>query len=82
MNYLKIFNKPIIIEAPVYYNNMDRKKNLIRLKKKLLDFFGYLPKEDNLFYRAELHPSFEQLEKRIKELKEEKAIPVFLFLFK
>lgn len=82
MKYLNKFDKPIVVEGPVYYNNMDRVKNIIRLKKKLLTFFGDLPKEEDLFYRTEIYPDFEQFTKRIEELKANKTMPILLFLLK
>ena len=81
--YLQIFNRPIITEGPVLYDNSLRANNRIRLKKKILNAFGDISEIKSLFYRTELYPDFEQLQKRIDELKrEKKTIPVLLFLFR
>lgn len=81
-NDLRAFTAPIIGEGVVSYNKDSRINNIIRLKKNLLDNYGNLGKEKDLFYRSELYPSFDQLLKRIQELKEKGILPILLFLTK
>lgn len=81
MNDLKVSTQPVITQGPVYYDNMSRVFNEIRLKRRLLQYFGSMVKEKGLCYRTELYPNFEQLIQRIQEIKQNKgAMPILLFL--
>lgn len=81
MQFLKVSTKPVIAEGSVMYNNRDRINNRIRLKKSILQYFG-LGKEPTLCYRTEIYPNFDDLSKRIEELRKEGTLPVLFFLQK
>lgn len=81
MRCIKPFTEPIIVDGPVTYNNRDRINNRIRLKKTILQAFS-LGKEPLLCYRAELYPSFDELTRRIEELRKEGTLPILFLLQK
>ena len=81
MQSLKFYTKPLIAEGPIMYNNRDRINNRLRLKKSILQAFG-LGKEPQLCYKAEIYPNFDDLIKRIEELRKEGTLPILFFLQK
>ena len=81
MKFIQSFKHPIIVGGRVTYNNRDRVNNRIILKKQILQAFN-LGKEPLLCYRAEVYRNFDDLTKRIEELRGEGTIPILFLLQK
>ena len=81
MTFVKPLTEKLAVEGPVYYHNRDRMFNFLRLKKNLMVFFGKVSHDECLTYQAELYPTFDLLDGRIKQLRGEGFLPVIL-LFK
>lgn len=82
-SFRKAFSDVIVSCGSVYHDKYTNKNNTVRLKAKIIDAFGDLSKSKTLFYRAELYPTFDEISKRINELRQsDNAIPILLFLFK
>jgi len=48
-------NNPIISSGSVYYSNVSRAKNIIRIKERLIEEFQDLRSEEDTFYRLEFY---------------------------
>ena len=82
MYTLKPKPKPLIVKGKVSYNENSRAKNVIRLKKEVVDEFSDLKDfKRDIGYKLEYHRNFRTLEKRIGELKNNGAMPFLLFLY-
>ena len=76
-------NRPIIVDGSVFYDDKSRTNNIIRLKKRIVEEFQDLKGLNNVYYRAELYKTYEELQKRIAELvAQRQGIPMLIFLYK
>jgi len=83
MNVSNFFKKPVISQGSLYYDNHNRMKSIIRLKKKLMEAFGNINFQGEVFHREEYYPSIDDSIARLIELKKEGgANPILLFLSK
>lgn len=82
MNFVKPLTETLIVEGPIYYHNRDRMFNFLRLKKKLMVFFGKVSHNEFLTYHAELHPTFASLREKINELERDGLLPLILLFEK
>ena len=68
------------LEGELSYSEGLRAWNLIRLKKDILREFPQLKERREKFaYKMIMHRTFEDLKKSLKELENQKVIPIFLF---
>lgn len=70
------------VKGSISYSNTYRAWNTIRFPSLILRKFPQLrQKQSNFFYRMVLYDSFEELESKIKVLKENKdALPILMWL--
>ena len=83
MQILKPIRKSFTVNGAISYNDMARCCNIIRLKKRIIEQFPDLRMKEGIFYKVEILFSYEELEARIKDIKQnKKGIPLLLSLYK
>jgi hypothetical protein len=71
---------PTIEEGPMWWSDVARSCSIIRLKRKMINEFC-LDKKKKLGYRVESWKSFEEIERRISDIKKSnEAMPILLFI--
>jgi len=83
MYSLKPIKGPIIVNGSLYYDESDRARTRIRLKKPIVNEFTQLKNfKAKLRYRMEYHRTISTLKKRMKKIENgEEGIPFLLFLY-
>ena len=80
---LKPKKKPLIVKGAVSYSEAVRARNIIRLKKEVVnEFLDLKDREKSITYKLEYHRNFTKLKKRIEEInKNGDGIPFLLFIY-
>jgi len=70
------------VKGAISYSNTYRAWNTIRFQSLILRKFPQLKqKQSNFYYRMVLYESFEELENKVREIKENKgAMPILMWL--
>ncbi len=71
------------IKGKISYNEGAQAWNIIRFKKELLQEFPQLKeKRSQISYKMLIFQTYKDLEKAIKDVKEQDAFPILLFFYK
>ena len=74
-------NKPIIVEGAIYYCEATRSNNTLRIQAKIVKEFRELKERKPAYYKMELHRSYSELKRRIKEMQSYNQMPPLLLSF-
>ena len=71
------------VDGKILYSEGDQAWNLIRLKKDVINEFNQLKEKSSKFsYHMAYFRAYEELEKAVKSLKKEGALPVLVWFYR